>query len=97
MRRYVLLLAAVFGILLTLPQTAEARPYGYGRRVYARGYSRVYYGGGYYGRPYYRPSAYYGRRYYRPYSYYGAGYRGYGYPCYAPYYYRPGVSISIGY
>ena len=92
-KRFLLILAAVFGFLLTLPQTAEART----SRRYRNGYGRVYYGGY---RGYYRPyRAYRYRPYvYRPYYYYGDPYY-YGPAYYRPYGYygRPGVSFSFGY
>ena len=90
MKRYLLLIAAFFGILMALPQTAEAG-------TYRRGYVRVYSGGRYYYRPY-RYRTYYRPTYYRPYYGYQRPY--YYNPYYANGYYpyhRPGVTFSFGY
>lgn len=90
MKRYLLLFIAVFfGILMALPQTAEAR---HRRKGYVRVYTNGYYG-------HYRP---YRQRYYRTYyrPYYRSYYRSYDpYYSYYPYRYyrRPGVSFSVGF
>ena len=94
MKRYILLLAAVFGFLLTLPQTADARPYRrYGPRVWLRSRLLRRFIAATPGRiaviaiarmryrpyRYYGDPYYYGPAYYRPYGYYG----------------RPGVSVFL--
>jgi hypothetical protein len=111
MKRILLMLAVMFGLLLggLLPtSTAEARPWGYRGYAYRPAVS-VYAGPrygyrGYYA-PYYRP---YYRSYYRPYAgyYYGypryyTGYYGYpgnayyGYPRYSSGYYYYGPRVGV--
>jgi len=91
MRKIVLMVAAVAGLMIVAPQFASAAASVNGAAIkaaadkisavtptYYYGYYRPYYYG------YYRPYPYYGYGYYRPYRYYGYGYyrpywRGYGY------------------